>query len=181
MEDSLAMLDQMEQKGWKELWLTPHIMEEVPNKTEDLRNRFDELQSKYNGSIKLHLGAENMLDELFQQRLAERDLLPLDNNLLLVETSYFDAPRNMDAMLDSIFAAGYTPMLAHPERYNYMTSEEDYHRLLKKGVQFQLNVLSRKGIYGPVVKKKAEALLRANAYTRYGSDLHRPSQLQHFQ
>ena len=38
MEESLAILDRYERLGMKTVWLTPHIMEDVPNKTADLKN-----------------------------------------------------------------------------------------------------------------------------------------------
>ena len=34
MEDSLEILNNFEQQGVSELWLTPHIMEDIPNNTE---------------------------------------------------------------------------------------------------------------------------------------------------
>ena len=37
VEDTLAILDNFEKQGVKELWLTPHIMEDIPNTTEGLK------------------------------------------------------------------------------------------------------------------------------------------------
>lgn len=51
------------------MWLTPHIMEDIPNTTAHLRERFRELQDAYKGNVILHLAAENMLDSLFDERL----------------------------------------------------------------------------------------------------------------
>ena len=62
MEDSLTVLEAYEQLGIREVWLTPHIMEDMPNTPEELRARFQELQEAYQGPIILHLSAENMLD-----------------------------------------------------------------------------------------------------------------------
>ena len=57
------------------LWLTPHIMEDVPNTTEAIRARFEELKAVYGGGLQLHLAAEYMIDTLFEERLSNRDLL----------------------------------------------------------------------------------------------------------
>ena len=62
-------------------------MEDVPNGSEALQERFEELKNMYNGSVKLHLAAEYMLDNLFEERLERRDLLTMENDVLLVETS----------------------------------------------------------------------------------------------
>ena len=75
LEDSLAVLAYDEEIGIQEVWCTPHIMEDVPNTTEALRERFAQLQEAYKGPIKLHLAAEYMLDTLFEERFKAGDLL----------------------------------------------------------------------------------------------------------
>ena len=77
LEDSLAALGRYELLGLSEVWLTPHVMEDVPNETEALRSRFSELCDAYGGPVRLHLAAEYMMDNLFEGRLEARDLLPL--------------------------------------------------------------------------------------------------------
>lgn len=44
-------------------------MEDIPNTTAHLRERFRELQDAYKGNVILHLAAENILDSLFDERL----------------------------------------------------------------------------------------------------------------
>ena len=180
MEDSLKALAAMEKLGVKDLWLTPHIMEDCPNETKDLRKRFEELNLAYNGKMRLHLAAENMLDNLFEDRLEGNDLLPLGEtgNHLLVETSYFNPPMNMTRMLEQVMAKGYCPVLAHPERYRYM-DEIDYERLKEMGVLFQANYFSLVGGYGNTARKKLEWLLKKNMVDLMGSDLHRNQVLEH--
>lgn len=179
MDEALTILAEYERLGIAEVWLTPHIMEDIPNTTAHLRKRFAELQAAYTGSIALHLAAENMLDPLFEQRLAAGDLLPLgpEGNRLLVETSYFNPPIDLYGMLERIKSAGYHPVLAHPERYLYM-SPADYRKLKASGIEFQLNLPSLTGLYGPTAKKKAEALHKHNLYNYSGTDLHSIKQLK---
>ena len=62
MDEALRILATYEAVGVKELWLTPHIMEDIPNTPEKLQERFAELQAAYTGSITLHLAAEYMID-----------------------------------------------------------------------------------------------------------------------
>ncbi|MDE5870926.1 MAG: capsular biosynthesis protein, partial [Muribaculaceae bacterium] len=152
----------------------PHIMEDYPNTTEKLRARFDELQKAWTGKLKLRLAAENMLDPLFEERLAARDLLPIGDNAdhLLVETSYFSSPMGFDGMIDSIMSAGFYPLLAHPERYTYM-DEADYKKLRDKGVKMQLNYVSLVGGYGETARKKSIWLLKNGFIDVVGSDVHR--------
>lgn len=62
MDEALRLLATYEAAGVKELWLTPHIMEDIPNTPEKLQARFAELTTRYKGSITLHLAAEYMID-----------------------------------------------------------------------------------------------------------------------
>lgn len=174
LDEALQILAEYERLGIKEVWLTPHIMEDIPNTTSHLRERFAELQNAYKGNVILHLASENMLDNLFEERLAKNDLLPIGNNgdHLLVETSYFNPPMGLQNILMRIKAKGYYPVLAHPERYVYM-EKEDYKRLKALGVKFQLNLPSVAGMYQKDVGKKAAWLLKNGLYDFTGSDLHR--------
>lgn len=178
MESALKTLSEYADMGIQEVWLTPHIMEDVPNTTEGLRGRFQELLSAYKGPVRLHLAAENMMDNLFEERLEADDLLPLPDNYLLVETSYFSPPMDLWELLEKIKEKGYHPLLAHPERYVYM-GEKEYRRLQKMGVAFQLNLPSLCGLYGSEVRRKALTLLKEGVYQRSGSDLHRLHPVQH--
>jgi len=173
MDESLQILAEYERLGMKEVWLTPHIMEDIPNTTEKLRERFIELRTAYQGSVTLHLASENMLDNLFEERLEKNDLLPIgkDGKHLLVETSYFNPPMGLNNILLRIKAKGYYPILAHPERYLYM-NENDYQRLSSMGIEFQLNQLSLFGLYGKDVQKRAMLLQKQDLYHYTGTDLH---------
>ncbi len=173
METSLKVLERYEQLGIAEVWCTPHVMEDIPNTTAGLQARFAELCEAYQGPIKLHLAAEYMMDELFEERLEQGDLLKLgdEGNQVLVETSYFTPPMDMDAILRRIKQKGLYPMLAHPERYIYMNKER-YKELKNNGIRFQLNLSSVAGAYGSEAKDKALWLLKQNFYNIAGSDLH---------
>lgn len=174
IEDSLKAIKEMETLGLRHLWLTPHVMEDVPNETSFLRKKFEELKLAYEGKLTLHLASENMLDALFEDRLEANDFLPLGEggNHLLVETSYFNPPMNMTGLLELVKSKGYFPVLAHPERYRYM-DEHDYIRLKEMGILFQANYFSLAGAYGNTARKKLEWLLKKGMIDLVGSDLHR--------
>lgn len=207
MDEALRALQKMSELGVREIWLTPHIMEDIPNSPEDLRRRFAELNVNDNDNVNVnanenedenekgnavkvnvhvpvdvhvHLAAEHMLDNLFIQRFANDDLLPYQDAspltshlspLILVETSYFHPPMGLYDILENIRKKGYTPLLAHPERYMYM-DDADYRRLQDMGVKLQLNILSLAGAYGETAARKSHHLLHQGAYSCMGSDLH---------
>jgi tyrosine-protein phosphatase YwqE len=189
LDEALKALLTFAEMGIREVWLTPHIMEDYPNNPADLRQRFEELRqhlSTLTSRPAVHLAAEHMLDTLFSQRLDSGNLLPYTSSdagtvansplsalhsPLLIETSYFSPPMHLYGMIDDICHKGYTPLLAHPERYQYM-STSDYRHLRDMGVPFQLNLLSLCGAYGGDAAHKSRRLLREGAYTLCGTDLH---------
>ncbi len=178
LDESLQILRRYEQIGVRQLWLTPHIMEDIPNRTEDLKVRFAELKEAYSQletthPISLHLATENMIDSLFLERLEQDDFLPLGykEKALLVETSYYNPPINLAGTLHRVQSAGYHVVLAHPERYLYMADRE-YEQLYGMNVAFQLNLMSLTGAYGKDVQYKARKILSKGWYQLSGSDLH---------
>lgn len=171
-ESSLKIMEFYEQAGLDTLWLTPHTMEDVPNTTEGIRARFEEFKAMYNGPVKLRLASEYMIDTLFEQRLAARDLLMHGEDTVLVETSTQFPPINLWEVLENMMKAGYRPLVAHPERYHYMQMDE-YRRLHDMGCLMQLNIPSLIGVYGETVALKAHDLLKKGWYSMAGSDCHR--------
>ena len=171
-EDSLAILQFLEEQGVSEVWFTPHVMEDVPNTTEAIRTRFEELKAVYEGGLQLHLAAEYMIDTLFEDRLARRDLLEHGEDVVLVETSAIAPPINLWVVLEKMLKSGYRPLIAHPERYRYM-DRDDYRELHNLGCILQLNLPSIVGFYGETARQRAEYLLDKGWYRMVGSDCHR--------
>lgn len=157
--EALDILALYETLGVKAVWLTPHVMEDVPNTTTGLKECFDELKAAYDGNIRLHLSAEYMLDNLFKERLNENDMLSLGErgDILLMGTSCYNPTGNLHGILDEIKSKGFYPVLAHPERYTYM-EKKDYRILKRAGVRFQLNLFFQTGLYGKKARTKVRWL-----------------------
>ena len=171
-EDSLAILRFLEEQGVSEVWFTPHVMEDVPNTTEGIRARFEDLRAVYSGGMQLHLAAEYMIDTLFEDRLTRRDLLEHGEDVVLVETSAIAPPINLWDVLEQMLKSGYRPLIAHPERYRYM-DKADYKRLHDMGCVLQMNLPSILGFYGESARERALDLLDKGWYSMVGSDCHR--------
>lgn len=181
-EESLKILGLYEKAGVGDLWFTPHVMADVPNTTENIKEKFGQITRLYQesaakaeltGTIRLHIAAEYMLDSLFEERLENNDLLPLGKSgmHLLVETSFYNPPYNFWDMMERIKSHGYFPVIAHPERYLYM-NRKDYARLKEMDVRFQLNLGSLCGLYNSDSKARAEMLVKNRWYNLAGSDTH---------
>ena len=50
MRESLRILKLWEQAGMTEVWLTPHIMEDIPNKPKKLKEEFEQVKEAYKGT-----------------------------------------------------------------------------------------------------------------------------------
>lgn len=180
-DETKQILEKWESLGVKEVWLTPHIMEDIPNELEKLRKKMEEVTAFYIGDIKLNLAAEHMMDGLFLRRLEKNEVMPIGRNRdrLLVETSYYTPPMNLSEVIEKVNTRGYKPILAHPERYQYM-DRRGCRYWKERGVLFQLNVPSIVGAYGLEVQRKSEWLLKENLYDYCGTDMHSIDQLRMF-
>ncbi len=169
LEESLATLSYLEGLGFSEIVLTPHVMIGVNDTSAKVEKSFKKLTEAYSGGIRLTLAAEYMLDSNFMSHFANARMIEEDN--ILVETSYYAAPRNLNDMLFEISSSSISPVIAHPERYIYMTQAK-YHSLHENEYKFQLNLLSFTSTYGGEVTRKAIHLLEQGFYSVMGTDLH---------
>jgi tyrosine-protein phosphatase YwqE len=79
-------------------------------------------------------------------------------------------------LLDIIFhleMAGFKPILAHPERYQYLIADKKLQEeLIERNLLFQVNLLSLTGFYSKQVKDFGEMLIERNAVALFGTDCH---------
>ena len=131
-DDMQAALNAMQEAGVERVFLTPHVMADLPdNRRSYLQDRFACMKQFAPEGVELRLAAEYMLDAGFRLQMAD-GLLTYADRQVLVETSYLSPPPDYLNLLYELSLEGYTPVLAHPERYMYMT-KEDYFRLKDKG------------------------------------------------
>jgi len=176
--NSLDLLDYMEEIGYAQVWLTPHVMADLHQTSAHLQEVFDDFCPRYKGNLKLHLAAEYMMDAAFRNQLHSAPLR-IGQDHLLVETSYMSGPMDLYDILLDVWQSGFQPLIAHPERYMYM-EEADYQLLRDKGYDFQLNLMSLSGYYGGRPKFVAEKLLEQGFYTYVGSDIHHLDRYEDF-
>ncbi len=183
-EQSLVCLRQMVEWNIRKVVTTPHVSRDwYPNKAEDLRRGQRTLQAladEHQLPLTIEVAAEYMLDDFFPDLLASGEVLGFGKErYLLVETGWASAPMHLDSLLFRIQTQGFTPLLAHPERYSYYHDDEPaLARLREAGCLFQLNWLSLTGRYGRRVRKQAQRLLQRGWVDFVGSDLHRPADLE---
>ena len=179
INNSIALLQKMASRGIRDFITTPHILGDLyPNTPEIIKNQLTmlkkELVNRNISNISIQAAAEYMMDEHFVKLLDnEQELLTLKDNLVLVEMSYFSPPNNLFDILFQLGLKGYTPVLAHPERYHsYHRNFRMYQKLKNAGCYFQLNFLSLTENYGKEVQQASYKLLKENMYDFVGTDAH---------
>ena len=177
---SVAILKKHEKEYALSASQSPYVSEpEGGFSNAHLKERFEQYKKFYSGDVEIRLAAEYMMNKEFLAKVHEKDLLTYADGIhVLVETSYFAPPVEMTDILYNLAISGYKPIIAHPERYRYM-SRKDYRNLKATGYEFQLNYLSLTGYYGEEVMERALDLLDNGLYDYTGSDYHRLSTFYH--
>ena len=183
MEESLTLLEGIEALGYEKVITTPHIMLDAYRNTPEiihsglasLRKAAGEADIK----VEIDAAAEYYLDDGFLDLLEKGNMLTIKDKYLLFETSYVSKPIQLEEMIFEIAAAGYQPLMAHPERYRYIKNPlKEYSRFKDLGVMFQVNLNSFGGHYGKSAKVLVEMLSKAGMIDFLGSDIHHKKQVK---
>lgn len=175
VETSLELIRGLKDLGYKKLITTPHIMWDLyQNDAETISAAYESLGHDQEITSTLHTAAEYYMDDHFDSVLdSNTPLLKIKDNWVLVEFSFVTAPVNLKQTLFNLQISGYHPILAHPERYLYFSSEKKtYDELRDTGCFFQLNLLSLTGYYGKGPQELAEYLIKKQYIDLLGTDLH---------
>lgn len=178
MDESIAMLAKFESLGYKKVITTPHVMSDYyKNSPEIILSGLAEVRetaANLGLSIEIEAAAEYYFDDQLSQKIKNGELLSFGNNFVLVEFAFQEAPSYENEMFFEMISAGYSPVLAHFERYvAFHGSVEKAIEYKSRGVAIQLNLNSLTGHYGPEVKSQAERLIDHKLVDFVGSDCHR--------
>ena len=184
-EESFEIINRLTDLGYKKIITTPHIMRGgYDNSTENITKGKIELNKflkEQNSAIQIEASSEYYLDSYFNKLIEQKDLMPFGNNHILFELSFMSKPDSYETTVFNLISEGYSPILAHPERYNYL-ADKDLSKLTKikeSGVLFQLNLFSLVGAYGETSQKIAEKLIENKMIDFVGTDIHNRTQLNY--
>lgn len=185
IEDSISMIRQFKELGFKKLITTPHIQDEYyKNTPEIILAGLDQVKAAIKEAdieIEIEAAAEYLLDDGFAEKLKGGQIMSFSRKYVLVEFSYFSPHPNILSFIFELQVEGYQVILAHPERYSYWFNElKKFDELKNRGVFFQLNMVSLSGHYGSDVKKIAEKMIDLNMYDFIGSDMHNQHYMDSF-
>lgn len=179
IEESIAILKEMAEVGFKHVILTPHYIEgteySVTNEEKDIRFALLEKRIKEeNLDITIHLGNEIFLHSNLIASIEGAKCYGLNkSNYLLVELPFHNQIRGLIDILYEFKVKGYTPIIAHPERYTYLQDNPDLvDKLKEEGTLFQCNYSSILGYYRKDAERLIKYMLKKHYVDYLGTDIH---------
>lgn len=180
IDESCAMAELAFQSKVKGIVATPHCNGEDLMDADRFRAMCDmhtTLRTKLaerDIPIELYLGMEVLLDDSIYEPLEHDALLTLNrSNYLLVEFPFDDNPDHVRALLKAVCLRGYRPVIAHPERYDFVQSDpEMVFEFLDREYVLQVNRGSIMGRFGDNAKRCARWLLDGQLAHVVASDGH---------
>lgn len=178
---ALAMLDGLAALGVTEQCVTPH------QKAGQYLPSWDRIEAALAGTERvrkpthpaLRLGAENMWDNVFIQRIASNEVPHYrDTPAFLVE---IPPPLMPPGMIDQLFKLrlkGDVPVLAHPERYHALWDDDALARSLRTVCAFVVDLGAVAGFHGKRETKAARHLLETGLACGVATDAHQVGDLQ---
>jgi tyrosine-protein phosphatase YwqE len=177
IEDSVALIRELNLLGLRKLITTPHIMSDYfRNDPDTIHRGLDQVREallQENIPVEINAAAEYYLDDGLVKKLETEKLLTFGENYLLFEISYINCPDNINEIIFRMQVQGYKPVMAHPERYPFWYNKfEQYQSFREQGVLLQININSVSGYYGYEAKKIAEKMIENNLVDLVGTDCH---------
>ncbi|POY34919.1 histidinol phosphatase [Solitalea longa] len=177
-------LTELHALGYKHIITTPHVMMDMyPNTRDTILKGRDEVRAAIENmdiDITFDAAAEYFIDEQFLELLKNDELLCFGKErYVLFEMSFMQESLLIERVIFELKTKGYTPLLAHPERYNYyLQSHERLIRFKELGCKLQLNLNSVTGYYGLKQKALGLRLLTEELIDFVGTDMHHEKHLK---
>lgn len=179
IENSINILREAEAAGFKKICCTPHYIEPQYIKTKEENEAklkiIKERLLEENIDIELFLGNEVYVTDNMKDFIREGKISTIaDTEYVLVELPIMQKLLNADEMIENLIFAGYTVIMAHPERYIYAQKDLKYFdQFLERGVLLQGNYESLLGKYGRLAEKTLKKLLKEEKISLLSTDTHR--------
>ena len=179
IEETMLLLEEAQKAGFSKIICTSHYLEKYYEYDEATRKQFLEMLkigiNNFKLDIELYLGSEIYTSYDIIELLKEHKASTINGtNYVLIELPMQSELPNLKNVIYALLGNGYIPVIAHPERYNYV--KEDPNWLLdyiELGVLFQSNYGSIIGMYGKEAQKTVKLLLKHDMIHFLGSDVHR--------
>ena len=179
IEGTLAIARLLVEMGVETVAATPHVISDIyPNTKERILDAADKITRVLKDeriSLKIVVGAEYYTEPWFLNQIEKDEILSFgEERYVLFESPSEHKPMLMDEVIYSLKYAGYTPLLAHAERYRFLQgNKEEYVNLSKLGVKFQINHPSFHLPQTSICGETARWLYVKGLVEQLGTDMHR--------
>src|SRR5574344_24136 len=182
IEDSISLIKEEIDNGFKKIVLTPHYMENTKYNLTYLENlnKFNELKDQVKDlDIELYLSNEILVTESIIDLINNNTIKEINNSkYILIELPLNGSIRYLSTVLFNLNTKGYIPIIAHPERYvSLQNNKENIKTLLDYDIILQGNLGSMIGTYGNKSKKLYKWFLKNDLYQVLSTDIHRPNKI----
>lgn len=172
LETSILMIEREIEQGVTDIVLTPHVQSRVTKaNTAKRKAQFELLRdevSKRGLNINLHLGAEIMYHSHIDTDFSKYQFGK--QNYVLIEFST-KAESPIEDVCYDVMAMGYQVIVAHIERYNYLTIE-DIQKIKLSGALIQVNASAILNHDKLANKKTVKKLIKFNLIDIIATDTH---------
>jgi len=178
LETALAMAQMAATDGIRTVACTPHIYPGVyENRGQDIRKAIDSLQLAVDNagiSLKLTCGADAHLAPELPDKLRNGDAPTLGGGrYFLLEPPHHVAPPRLADFAFNVMAAGFVPVVTHPERLTWIEDHyEVFVSLVEQGALMQVTSGSLTGRFGPSARYWAERMLDEGLVHILATDAH---------
>ncbi len=181
-DESRAALERLRAEGVDALIATPHLQGSLTANPERLARRMAELDEGWERfralaadaypEMRVERGTEVMLDSP-KLDLSDPRVRLAGTSFVLVEFPYMTVPPNSAPAIFDLKMKGWTPIIAHPERYSGLDRRlEGVAEWRRVGGLLQVNAGSLVGRYGEQAQSTAWRLLRRGWVDYLSSDYH---------
>jgi protein-tyrosine phosphatase len=178
LETSLEMARIAVADGIAKIYCTPHIYPGLYENTgPDIQRRVSQLQLILNDkgiALELSYGADVHLVPEVPAGLADGSIPTLGGTrYLLLEPSHHVRPPRFKASVFALIAAGYVPVITHPERLTWVDDHfDDFTSLARSGAWLQITGGALVGRFGKRVERIAERFVGDGWAAVLASDAH---------
>jgi tyrosine-protein phosphatase YwqE len=142
---AMAIANLLIELGVKKVVATPHIISDIyPNSTSKVLEAVDKTRRLFaDNHIPMEIipGAEYYVEKNLLDRIDRDDILFWgEERYVMFETPLNQEPMFLEEVIFSLKSAGYTPVMAHVERYRYLQKNiKKVEHLRRMGARFQVN------------------------------------------
>jgi protein-tyrosine phosphatase len=180
-KEAIEMLKIAHSNGTTGIVLTPHYltrdMRSHRLKKQELIQRFEIFRDAVATEIpdiKLYMGAEMFGVSNIEDVIEYDMIIPINGTrYVLTEFGFSDYLQRALEVTNKLITAGYTPIIAHPERYSFIQrNPRDIVQFLEKGAVLQINSSSLAGHNGALTQDVALSFIENDLAAIVASDAH---------